>query len=187
MLEQLTRHWWVLALRGVVAILFAVIAFSQPGIALTALIWLWGAYALVDGVLAVVASVRASEQHQRWGMLLLEGICGIAAGMIAFGMTGMTAVVLAYLIAAWAIVTGMLELAAAVQLRDLIDGEWLLGLSGVLSIILGAMIIARPGAGLLALVWMIGVYAVLYGIALLVLGFRLRALGQPATSTRAAA
>jgi uncharacterized membrane protein HdeD (DUF308 family) len=186
MLEQLTRHWWVPALRGVAAILFALIAFSQPGTALTALVWVWGAYALVDGVLAAVMAVRAGEQGERWGMLLLEGICGIAAGVIAFTMTGMTALVLAYLIAAWAIVTGLVEIAAAVQLRELIEGEWLLGLSGVLSIIFGVLIIARPGAGQVALVWMIGIYALLFGIVLIALGFKLRALGQGAAARPAA-
>jgi uncharacterized membrane protein HdeD (DUF308 family) len=186
MLEQLSRHWWVLALRGVAAILFAVIAFSQPGIALTALVWLWGAYALFDGVLALVMAVRAGEQGRPWGMLLLEGVCGIAAGFIAFGMTGMTALVLAYLVAAWAILTGMIEIAAAVGLRDLIEGEWLLGLSGALSIIFGALIVAQPGAGQVALVWMIGIYALLFGFVLIALGFKLRALGQGA-ATRSAA
>jgi len=187
MLEQLTRHWWVLALRGVAAILFALIAFAWPGITLTALVWLWGAYAFVDGVFAVVAAVRAAEQHQRWGMLLLEGISGIAAGIVAFAWTGITALVLVYLIAAWAIVTGIFEIAAAIRLREMIEGEWLLGLSGVLSVLLGVLIIARPGAGLLAWVWVIGAYALLFGIVLLALAFRLRALSQRAPSTRAPA
>jgi uncharacterized membrane protein HdeD (DUF308 family) len=187
MLEQLTRHWWVLALRGVVAILFALIAFSRPGITLVALVWLWGAYAFVDGVFGVIAAVRSAEQHQRWGMLLLEGISGIAAGIIAFAWTGITALVLVYLIAGWAIVTGIFEIAAAIPLRQMIEGEWLLGLSGVLSVLLGVLIMARPGAGLLVWVWMIGAYALLFGIVLLALAFRFRAHGQRAASTRAAA
>jgi uncharacterized membrane protein HdeD (DUF308 family) len=187
MLEQLTRNWWMVALRGVLAILFAVIAFGWPGITVVALVWLWGAYAFVDGVFALIASVRAAEQDQRWGMLLLEGISGIAAGIIAFAWTGMTALVLVYLIAAWAIVTGIFEIAAAVRLRQEIEGEWLLGLSGALSILLGVLIMARPGAGLVAWVWMIGIYAMVFGIVLLALAFRLRALGQGAASGRAAA
>jgi len=187
MLEQLTRHWWVLALRGVVAILFALIAFSRPGITLVALVWLWGAYAFVDGVFAVIAAVRSAEQHQRWGMLLLEGISGIAAGIIAFAWTGITALVLVYLIAAWAVVTGIFEIAAAIRLRQMIEGEWLLGLTGVLSILLGVLIAAWPGAGLLAWVWMIGAYALVIGIVLLVLAFRLRALGQGAATRRSPA
>lgn len=187
MLEQLTRNWWALALRGVVAILFALIAFSQPGITLVALVWLWGAYALVDGVFAVLTGVRAAGQHERWGMLLLEGISGIAAGLIAFAWTGITALVLVYLIAAWAIVTGSFAIVAAVRLREMIDGEWLLGVSGALSILLGVLIMARPGAGLVALVWMIGIYALVFGVVLLALAFRLRAVGHQVTSRRAAA
>ena len=186
MLGQLTRHWWVLALRGLVAILFAVIAFGWPGITLMALVWLWGAYAIVDGVFAIVASVRAAERHQRWGMLLLAGICGIAAGFIAYLWTGITALVLVYLIAAWAIVTGIFKIAAAVRLRQMIEGEWLMGLSGVLSLLLGLSIIAWPGAGLLAWVWIVGAYALLFGIVMLALAFRLRSLGQETTSRRAA-
>jgi uncharacterized membrane protein HdeD (DUF308 family) len=186
MLEQLTRHWWVLALRGVVAILFAAIAFSQPSITLTALIYVWGAYAIVDGVLALVAAVRAGEQQRPWGMLLLEGICGIAAGILAFVWTGITALALIYVIAAWAIVTGFFEIAAAVNLRQIIEGEWLLGLSGVLSVFLGVVLIARPNAGMVAWVWMLGFYALLYGIVMLTLAFKMRALGQSITSRRAA-
>jgi len=186
MLDQLVRHWWVLALRGVVAILFAVIAFSWPGITLVALVWLWGTYAFLDGVFALTASVRAAESHQRWGMLLLEGLTGIAAGIIAFVWTGMTALVLVYLIAAWAIVTGVLEIAAAVRLRQLIEGEWLLGLAGILSILVGLIIAARPGVGLLVWVWTVGIYALLVGILMLALAFRLRALGAGASTRRAA-
>jgi len=179
MLEQLGRSWWVLVVRGVLAILLGVIAFSQPGMTLTALVWLWGAYAFADGALAVVASVRARGQHRRWGMLLLGGISGIAAGIIAFAWPGITALMLVYLIAAWAIVTGVLEIAAAVRLRQMIEGEWLLGLSGVLSIVLGAIVLAQPGAGLLAWVWAIGAYALLSGVVLLALALRSRRLGQP--------
>jgi uncharacterized membrane protein HdeD (DUF308 family) len=187
MLEQLTRHWWALALRGVLAILFALIAFSRPGVTLVALVWVWGTYAFLDGVFALVAAIRAAESHQRWGMLLLEGISGIAAGIVAFAWTGLTALVLVYLIAAWAIVTGIFEIAAAVRLRQMIEGEWLLGLSGALSILLGLLFVARPAAAAVAWVWLIGVYALLFGILLLALAFRLRALGertiprQPAT------
>jgi uncharacterized membrane protein HdeD (DUF308 family) len=187
MLEQVIRHWWVLALRGVLAIVFAAIAFSQPGITLHALVWVWGAYAIVDGVLSLVLSGRAAEDRQPWGMLLLGGIAGIAAGIIAFVWPGITALALIYLIAGWAIVTGLLEIAAAIALAPILEGEWLLGLSGVLSVLLGALIMARPGAGLIAWVWMIGVYALLYGVFMLALGFRVRALGQPSAASRPAA
>jgi uncharacterized membrane protein HdeD (DUF308 family) len=182
MLEQLSRNWWTLLVRGIVAILLAVIAFSQPGTTVTALVWLWGAYALADGVFVVIASVRAAGQHQRWGMLLLQGLSGIAAGIIAFAWPAITALVLVYLIAAWAIVTGALEVAAAVQLRQVIKGEWLLALGGVLSVALGVLIAARPGAGLLAWVWVLGGFALLFGVLLLALAFRLRGITAQTTT-----
>lgn len=179
MLEQLARYWWIIALRGVMAILFGIIAISQPTITLVALVWLWGAYALVDGVFTIFASVRAAGQGRRWGMLLLEGICGIAAGIIAFAWTGVTALALLYLIAAWAIVTGIFEIAAAIGLRKIIEGEWLLGLSGVLSIVLGVLLIANLAAGLVATVSMVGAYAILFGITMLALALRVKSLDQP--------
>lgn len=179
MLEQLSRYWWIIALRGVLAILFGIVAFSQPAITLIALVWLWGAYAFVDGVFTIFSAVRAAEQGRRWGMLLLSGLCGIAAGIIAFAWTGITAVALLTLIAAWAIVTGIFEIAAAVRLREMIEGEWLMGLSGFLSVLLGAFLMANPGAGLIATVWMIGIYAVLFGVTMLALAFRLRGRNRP--------
>src|SRR5215469_450232 len=175
MLEQLSRHWWAVALRGVLAILFAVIAFTQPGITLLALVWLWGIYAIADGVFTLITSFQAAEQHRHWVALLLEGLLGIAAGVIAFAWPGITALVFIYLIAAWAIVTGIFEIVEAVRLRQVIEGEWLLGLAGVLSVLLGVFIIARPGAGLIAWVWLLGAYALLFGVTLIALAFRLRA------------
>lgn len=186
MLEQLSRHWWVLALRGILAILFALIAFSRPAIALLAMVTVWGAYVLVDGVFTVIAAVRAAEQRQRWGMLLLEGASGIAAGMIAFAWTGIAVLALVYLIAAWAILTGIFAIAAAVRLRELIEGEWLLGLGGALSILLGVLFAAMPGVAAVAWAWMIGSYALLFGIVMFALAFRLRALGEVAAGRRAA-
>lgn len=178
MLERLVQNWWVLALRGVVAILFAVIAFARPQITLQALVWVWGFYAVADGIFATVTAIRSAELGGRWGMLLLSGISGIAAGIVAFAWPGITAVALLYLVAAWAVMTGFLEIAAAIALREVLEGEWMLGLSGVLSVVLGVLLFARPGAGLLASVWMIGVYALIAGIAMLVLAFRIRALGN---------
>src|SRR5438477_8466674 len=163
MLDQLVRHWWVLAVRGALAILFGVIAFVLPGHALLALVLLWGAWAFIDGVFAMVAALRAAERHARWGALLLEGVVGIAAGIFTFAWPGMTAIALLYLVAAWAIVTGILEIVAAVRLRRLIEGEWLLGLSGAASVLLGVLLMLMPAAGLVAWVWVIGAYALLFG------------------------
>jgi uncharacterized membrane protein HdeD (DUF308 family) len=182
----LARYWWAVALRGLLAVLFGLAAFFWPGITLVTLVFLFGAYALVDGVFALVSAFRADD---RWP-LLFEGVVGIAAGVVAFVWPGITALALLYLIAAWAIITGILEIVAAVRLRKVIENEWLLALGGVASIILGVILVVAPGAGALGLVWAIGAYAILFGIALIALGFRLRGLkdrfeGSPADSAAA--
>ncbi len=170
----LARNWWAIALRGLFAVLFGVAAFVWPGITLVVLVLLWGAYALVDGIFALVAAVRAAERRGTWWPLVLEGILGIVAGVLTFIWPGITALVLLYLIAAWAILTGIAEIVAAVRLRRVLTGEWLLGLAGVVSIIFGVLLIVFPGAGALAVIWLIGAYALVFGIVLIVLGFRLR-------------
>ena len=170
----LARNWWAIALRGLFAVLFGVAAFIWPGITLAVLVLLWGAYALVDGIFALVAAVRAAERRATWWPLVLEGILGIVAGVLTFLWPGITALVLLYLITAWAILTGIAEIVAAVRLRRVLTGEWLLGLAGVVSIVFGVLLIVFPGAGALAVVWLIGAYALVFGIVLIVLGFRLR-------------
>jgi uncharacterized membrane protein HdeD (DUF308 family) len=174
MAQVLIRNWWALALRGVFGILFGLAAFLFPGITLGALILLFAIYAVLDGLLAIVAAIRAAERHERWGVLLLEGIAGIAAGILAFVWPGVTAVVLLYLIAGWSIITGGLEIAAAVRLRRTIQGEWLLGLNGAFSVLFGILLVAIPVIGLLTLVWLVGAYALVFGVLLLALAFRLR-------------
>lgn len=174
MVTVLARNWWALALRGLFAIVFGLIALLMPGVTLIALIYLFGAYSLVDGIFGVAAAVRAAEAHNRWGWLLVEGLAGIVTGLIAFIVPGITAIVLLYLIAAWALVTGVLELLAAFRLRGLLANEWMLLLGGAASVIFGVLLIVRPGAGALALLWLIGVYALLFGILILMLAFRLR-------------
>jgi uncharacterized membrane protein HdeD (DUF308 family) len=180
MVQVLARNWWALALRGVFAIIFGLIALINPGLTLLALVFLFGAYSLVDGVFGVAAAVRAAEAHNRWGWLLVEGIAGIVAGIIAFVVPGITAIVLLYLIAAWALVTGVFELIAGFRLRGHLASEWLLLLGGAASIILGVLLIVRPGAGALALLWLIGFYAILFGVLMLILAFRLRGHAAPA-------
>jgi uncharacterized membrane protein HdeD (DUF308 family) len=174
MTTVLTRNWWAIALRGVFAILLGLAAFVLPGVTLAVFVALFGAYAIVDGVLAIIAGVRAAERHQRWWSPVLKGIAGIVAGVLAFVWPALTALALLYLIAAWAILTGILEIVAAVHLHRA-HGEWLLMLNGVLSILFGLFAIVWPGAGILTLLWMIGVYAIVFGVVLLILGFRLRA------------
>ncbi len=174
MAQVLIRNWWAFALRGALGILLGLAAFLFPGITLGALVLLFGAYAVVDGVLAIVAGVRAAERRERWGVLLLEGIAGIAAGVLAFVWPALTALVLLYLVAAWSILRGVLKIAAAIRLRRTIQGEWLLGLNGAFSVLFGVLLIVMPAIGLLTLVWLVGAYAGIFGALLLGLAFRLR-------------
>src|SRR5712692_11278538 len=169
----LVLNWWALALRGILAILLGLAAFILPGITLVVLIALFGAYALIDGVLAIVAGVRAAEHHERYGSLLWRGLCGIAAGLVAFIAPGITAVVLTLLVAVWAVITGVLEIVAAVHLHRA-HGEWLLMLNAVLSILFGFLLFVVPTLGMLTLIWLIGGYSVFFGIVMLTLAFRLR-------------
>jgi uncharacterized membrane protein HdeD (DUF308 family) len=178
MLEYLSRQWWSVALRGVLAVVFGVVALIWPDITLRALVLLYGFYALVDGLLALAALlVGGNLVRERRGWLIVEGVAGIAAGVIAFLWPEITALVLLYLIAAWAIATGVLEIAVAIWLRRELRGEWLLALGGIVSVVFGVFLIVRPGEGAVAVVWLIGLFAILFGGALIGLGLRLRRLG----------
>ena len=168
--------WWALVLRGIAAIAFGVLAFVWPAITLTALVFLWGAYALVDGAFAIAAGIKIHGENKRWWVLLLEGILSVAAGVLAFAIPGITALVLLILIAAWAIVTGVFEIAAAIQLRKYITGEWMLVLAGIASVLFGALLFLNPTAGALAVVWLIGAYAIVFGVLLVALGIRLHSM-----------
>jgi uncharacterized membrane protein HdeD (DUF308 family) len=176
MLIVFTGSWWAMVLRGIAAIVFGVLAFIWPHITLTALVFLFGAYALVDGVFSIIAGIKTHAENKRWWLLLLMGVLSVAAGIYAFIIPTLTAFILLILIAAWAIVGGVFEIAAAIQLRKHITGEWLLALSGIISILFGAMLLYNPSAGALAVIWLIGIYAVIYGILLLALGIKLRGL-----------
>jgi uncharacterized membrane protein HdeD (DUF308 family) len=169
-----TGHWWALALRGVIAILFGLAAFLRPDIALGALILLFGAYALVDGVFAIVGVFGGTRSGTPRWLLLLEGVVSILAGLIAFIFPGLTAIALLYLVAAWAIVTGIAEIATAIRLRQEIRGEWALILGGILSVLFGLLLAVLPGVGILSLIWLIGAYAVVFGVLLLIAAFRVR-------------
>jgi uncharacterized membrane protein HdeD (DUF308 family) len=176
MLVVFTGSWWAMALRGVAAIIFGILAFVWPHITLTALVFLFGAYALVDGAFAIVAGIKSHGEYKRWGLLLLQGILSVAAGVFAFMVPAMTAFILLVLIASWAIVTGIFQIAAAIQLRKHIKGEWLLALGGIGSILFGAILLFYPAAGALAMIWIIGTYAIVFGFLLVALGFKLRGL-----------
>ena len=173
-ISELSSNWWALALRGTLAILVAVLAFVRPGVTLGALVMLFGFYAFVDGVLAIMAAMRGVQTHDRWGWMLIEGIAGVFAGFIAFFIPGVGALAIIWLVAAWAVVTGALEIGAAIRLRKLIHGEWMLLLAGVLSVILGVVIAMQPAVGAALLVTWIGVYALFSGIVTLLLAFRIR-------------
>lgn len=172
--QVLARNWWALALRGVFAIVFGLIALLAPGVTLVALVILFGAYSLVDGFFGIIAAVRAAEARHRWGWLVVEGIAGVLTGIITLGWPAITAIVLLYLIAFWALVTGVLELIAGFHLRGHLAGEWMLLLGGAASVIFGIILIIHPLAGALALLWLIGIYAIVFGLLGLILAFRLR-------------
>ena len=184
--DSLARNWWAVLLRGIAAVLFGIFTFFAPGISLAALVLVYGAYALVDGVFSIVSAIRRRGSTDRWWVLLLSGIAGIAAGLITLFWPGITAIALLYLIAAWALVTGLMEIIAAVRLRKVITGEWLLALSGILSIALGVVLALFPAPGALAVVLWIGAYAIVFGSVLIALSFRLRSWGRHGTTHPAA-
>jgi len=172
---QVSRHyWWILGIRGLLAVLFGLAAIVWPRLTLLVLVLLFGAYALVDGVIAVVVSLQVRRVFTRWWVLLLEGLVGIIAGLLTFLWPGITALVLLYVIAFWAIVTGVFEIAAALSGWLPVAQEWSLALAGVLSVLLGVLLVILPGVGLLSLVWLIGVYAIVFGVLLLIRAFQLR-------------
>ncbi len=173
MLEKMTRNWWTFAVRGLIAILFGVVALIRPGQTVEALVLVFGVFALMDGVLAVSAGIASAPFFKRWWALLLEGLTGIAIGLLTFFAPAVTALALVYFIAAWGLITGIFEIATAIQLRREITGEWMMILGGVLSIGFGILLFAFPAAGALSAVWMIGIYAIVFGISEIVFAFRL--------------
>jgi uncharacterized membrane protein HdeD (DUF308 family) len=174
MVHTFKLNWWLLALRGLVAVLFGVLAFMWPGATLITLVWLFGAFALVNGILSLVLAAKTPKGYPKVGSLILGGLLGILAGLLSFVMPGITALGLLILIAAWAIATGVMELIAAVRLRKIIANEWLLILAGIASIVFGIILLVQPAAGALALIWLIAAWAVLFGILLMILAFRMR-------------
>ena len=174
MVDTFRLNWWLLALRGLVAVLFGVLAFVWPGATLITLVWLFGAFALVNGLLSLILAAKAPKGYPRIGSLILGGLLGILAGLLTFVMPGITALGLLMLIAAWAIVTGIMEVVAAIRLRKIIANEWLLILAGIASVAFGVILFLQPAAGALALIWWIGAWALIFGILLIVLAFRMR-------------
>jgi uncharacterized membrane protein HdeD (DUF308 family) len=160
------------------AVIFGVAAFVWPGITFEALVLLFGVYAFLDGVLVLSFGLMAAGDGEQWWPLVLGGILGIGLGVLTFARPAAMGEALVYVVGFWAIVTGLLEIVAAIRLRDLISGEWLMGLSGALSILFGVLVIAQPTSGALALVYLFGIYAILAGISQIGLGFRLHSLNE---------
>ena len=178
--DILVRNWPVVLLRGVLGVLFGITAIVLPGLSFAALVIIFGAYAFANGVLSIISAVRRRNTGESIGAAVLFGVVGIAAGIFTLLRPGITAMTLVYVIGAWAIVGGLLEIGAAIRLRKAIRGEWLLGLSGLLSIGLGIMLLLFPAAGALAIVLWVGAFALIYGIALVALALRLRSFEKNA-------
>jgi uncharacterized membrane protein HdeD (DUF308 family) len=172
-LEEFARYWWVLLLRGILAIAFGVIAFTLPGLTLVTLVLFFGVYAIADGVTTLWVGARS----RAWWFALL-GVLGVLVGIYTFMFPGITAVALLYLIAAWAVVRGVFEIVTAIQLRKAIRNEWVLILSGAISILFGAALFVNPAAGALAMVWIIGGFAIAFGVMMIILAFRVRGLPE---------
>jgi len=175
----IVRNWWSLVIRGIFAILFGALTFVWPAITLDVLVIFFGAYALIDGALSLVGAVKASSAHERWGALLFEGIAGLFAGVATLFWPAITLFALTVMIGAWAMVTGVFELIAAWRLRKHIAGEWMLALTGVASVIFGILMWIAPLAGALVVALWVGAYALVFGVLLVALGFRLRSHGVP--------
>lgn len=173
MLDLIEKYWWTFVVRGLLAIAFGVIALIWPGITLLALVVLFGVYVTMEGIFSMVTAFN-NRGVRFWWVLLLEGLASIAIGCVAFIWPGITAVVLLIFIALWAILTGVLEIGAAIQLRKQIQGEWILAVSGALSILIGFILLVNPGSGALAVVWLIGLYALVFGGLLTFLGLKFR-------------
>jgi uncharacterized membrane protein HdeD (DUF308 family) len=186
MATLLKRAWWALLLQGLAGVLFGVVALIWPGLTLATLVLLFGAYALVGGVFGVVGSVVHRKEHEDWWLVLLTGLVSIAVGILTFIQPGITALSLLFLIAAWALVIGVLTIVIAIQLRKEIEGEWLLILAGIASVLFGLFVFALPGAGALSLIWLIATYAIIFGVLQVGLAFRARSWAKDIARRRQA-
>jgi uncharacterized membrane protein HdeD (DUF308 family) len=177
MLGLVARDWWVFAIRGIAALVFGALAFIWPERTLTVLVYLFGAYVLVDGVSLLIALVRGDPVARRHGWAVaIMGVLGIVVGVVTFVAPGLTALSLLYLVAFWAIATGTFQVIAAIQLRKELDNEFWMALGGVASIVFGALLVASPGTGLISLVWLVGIWAVVFGVSSLSLAYRLHGI-----------
>jgi uncharacterized membrane protein HdeD (DUF308 family) len=176
--RTLSDDWWVVLVRGIVAVLFGILAFAQPQISLAAVVLWFGFYVLVDGALQCWTAITHRRDIDNWGMLLLSGLVGIGVGIITWVTPRTTALALVFYVAIWAIATGLLELVTAIRLRKEIKGEWALAVSGIAAIVFGILLVIHPGPGAMSLLWLFAVFALIYGAALIALSFRLRSFGR---------
>lgn len=174
--ETLAKNWWAVALRGAAALVFGILTLIWPALSLAVLVLLFGSFALVEGIFNIIAAIRRRRGERHWWALLLEGLVSVGVGIVTLVLPGLTALALPFVIAGWAIATGLLEIVAAVRLRRQIRGEWWLALSGALSVAFGVLVALLPGAGALAVVIWIAAYSILFGILLIALAFRLRGM-----------
>ena len=178
MFEALYRYWWQPVIRGIIAIVLGILAFAMPGITLATLVIFFGAYMLVNGVFLTITSLGSRKEKEDWGLLLAEGLMSIVIGVITFVMPGITVLGLVIYIAAWALATGVLEVIAAVRLRKVMTHEVWLALSGVASIVFAFLLMLYPAAGALSLLWLIGIFAIVFGVFLTILGFEVHHHGR---------
>lgn len=171
--DAVARHWWVLLVRGSVSILFGIAALAWPGITLASLVFVYGAYCFADGVLALLGGY-----NMKFWQSLLVGVISIGAGLATFLYPGLTALVLLYLIATWAVVRGVFEIMAAIEFRKIIEREWMLVLAGLASIAFGILVMLNPGAGALSVLWIMGFYALFFGTLLVIASFKVRGLAR---------
>jgi uncharacterized membrane protein HdeD (DUF308 family) len=178
MVTLLSKNWWVFLVRGLAAILFGLMAFARPGMTVATLVIFFGAWALVGGIFAVVGAFGASKTHREWWILLLQGLLGIGVGVLTFVQPAITAMAILYYLAFWSILTGVVEIVTAIRLRKELQGEGWIMLAGAASVVFGLILLARPGAGALALITVIGAFALVFGFVLVMAAFRLKKL-QP--------
>ncbi|MEU4573257.1 HdeD family acid-resistance protein [Nonomuraea sp. ATR24] len=177
-MERLASTWWLVLIRGIAAILFGILALIWPGITLLVLVVFFGAYAIVDGIFSIFSGFRHGARSRAWPIFI--GVVSVLAGIVALVWPGITSLALLYVVAFWAIFHGIAEIVDGIQLRKVIDNEWMLIVGGILSVIFGVLLLIWPGAGLLTLAWLIGIFAILYGIAMVALAFRVKNLAPKA-------
>ena len=171
---MLHPSWWVLLLRGAAAIIFGVLTWMQPAASAAALVLVFGAYVFVDGLLGIYTAIKSRQQSRHWWVVLLWGLTGVVVGVLTVINPAITALVLTIYIGVWALMTGVLQIVAALRLRKEIQGEWVLVLGGLLSVLFGIFVLMQPGAGMMAMLWVLATYAVIFGVLMVILAFKIK-------------